>query len=173
MPFEFAILDWMQLHLRGEFLDFLVPRITALGDRGLIWILLAAALLLFPKTRRLGAAVAVALVLEYTVCDLLIKPLFARPRPCDLNAAVGTLIPRPHGHSFPSGHTGSSFAAAFALWRGKSPLGVPALILAALIGFSRLYLYVHFPTDVLGGILVGLAAGYAGEWLTRRSGPGC
>lgn len=167
MPFDFAILDWIQLHLRHGLLDFLAPRITALGDHGFLWIILAAALLLHPKTRRMGKAVALSLLLEFVACDLLIKPLVARPRPCDLNPAVAMLISRPHGHSFPSGHTGASFASAFALWRGKSPLGLPALVLAALIAFTRLYLYVHFPTDVLGGLLLGLAAGWAGERLAR------
>lgn len=168
MPFDFAILDWIQLHLRCGFLDFLAPRITALGDHGFFWILLAAALLLRPKTRRMGAAVALSLLLEFAACDLLIKPLIARPRPCDLNPAVALLIPRPYGCSFPSGHTGASFASAFALLRCKSPLAIPALALATLIALTRLYLYVHFPTDVLGGLLLGLASGWAGERLTRR-----
>ncbi len=161
MPgFDFAILDWIQANLRGELLDSLVPWITALGDNGAVWIALTAALLIFPSTRRIGAAAALALALEFLACDLLLKPFFARMRPCDLNAAVELLIRRPGGHSFPSGHTGSSFAVTTALWRSKSPLWRPSLVLAVLIALSRLYLYVHFPTDVLGGMLLGIATGY-------------
>ena len=168
MPFDFAILDWIQANLRGAFLDFLVPRITALGDHGLLWIALTAVLLLFPRTRRLGAAAAVALLLEFAACDLLLKPLAARPRPCDLNAALALLIPRPGGWSFPSGHTGASFAVTTALWLGKSPLRKPCLALAVLIALSRLYLYVHFPTDVLGGVVLGIVCGWAGQALVEK-----
>ena len=97
--------------------------------------------------------------------DCILKPLFARPRPCDVNTAITILVKRPHGHSFPSGHTASAFAAAFALWLQNRKLGVPALVLAAFIAFTRLYLYVHFPTDVLGGLVLGIALGFFASWL--------
>ena len=106
-----------------------------------------------------------ALVLYLVAGDCILKPLFARPRPCDVNTAITTLVKRPHGHSFPSGHTASAFAAAFALWLQNRKLGVPALVLAAFIAFTRLYLYVHFPTDVLGGLVLGIALGFFASWL--------
>ena len=79
-----------------------------------------------------------------------------------------TLVARPHGWSFPSGHTASGFAAAFALWFQNRKLGTLALLLATFIGFTRLYLYVHFPTDILGGIALGLAAGALGSLLADK-----
>lgn len=108
---------------------------------------------------------ATALVLYLVAGDCILKPLFARPRPCDVNTAITILVKRPHGHSFPSGHTASAFAAAFALWLQNRKLGVPALVLAAFIAFTRLYLYVHFPTDVLGGLVLGIALGALASWL--------
>ena len=91
------------------------------------------------------------------ITNLILKNAVQRIRPCDLNAAVELLIERPHDWSFPSGHTTSSFAAAAALLYANKKMGIPALILASLIAFSRLYLYVHFPTDILAGILIGVA----------------
>ena len=82
-----------------------------------------------------------------------------------MNTAITILVKRPHGHAFPSGHTASAFAAAFALWLQNRKLGVPALVLAAFIAFTRLYLYVHFPTDVLGGLVLGIALGFFASWL--------
>ena len=100
----------------------------------------------------LGLAMALALGLYMLAGHCALKPLFARPRPCDLRPEMLTLVARPHGWSFPSGHTSSAFAAAFALWLQNRRLGVPALVLAGFIGFTRMYLYVHFPTDILGGV---------------------
>lgn len=102
---------------------------------------------------------AVALVLYMAAGHFFLKPLFARPRPCDINTSITMLVARPHGHSFPSGHTASGVAAAYALWLQNRKLGAPALVLAAFIAFTRLYLYVHFPTDVLGGAVLGIALG--------------
>ena len=104
---------------------------------------------------------AVALVLYMAAGHFFLKPLFARPRPCDINTSITILVARPHGHSFPSGHTASGMAAAYALWLQNRKLGAPALVLAAFIAFTRLYLYVHFPTDVLGGAVLGIALGTA------------
>ena len=141
---------------------------TRLGNAGFVWIALAAILLLFRRTRRAGCILALALVCDLVLCNFILKPLVHRVRPCDLLPEVTLLIPHPSDYSFPSGHTASGFAAAFALWFQNRKLGTPALLLAAFIGFTRLYLYVHFPTDILGGIALGLAAGALGSLLADK-----
>ena len=148
-----------------EVLDALAVFLNYAGEHGEIWIAFTLLLLLFRRTRKAGCAMATALVLYLVAGDCILKPLFARPRPCDVNTAITILVKRPHGHSFPSGHTASAFAAAFALWLQNRKLGVPALVLAAFIAFTRLYLYVHFPTDVLGGLVLGLALGALASWI--------
>ena len=163
LSFELTILDWIQTNLRNPIMDLLVPAITTLGNSGLIWIILAGILILMPKYRKVGAAVMAGLVLEVVCCNLVLKPLVARIRPCDVNTAVQLLIPRPDDFSFPSGHTGASFAAAAALFADRNRLWIPSLILALLIAFSRLYLYVHYPTDILAGAAIGMMAGWAGR----------
>lgn len=167
MPFEFAFLDWLQ-QFHNPVLDALAVFLNYAGEHGEIWIAFTLLLLLFRRTRKAGCAMATALVLYLVAGDCILKPLFARPRPCDIRPEMLTLVARPHGWSFPSGHTASGFAAAFALWFQNRRLGVPALVLAAFIGFTRLYLYVHFPTDILGGIALGLAAGALGSPLADK-----
>ena len=164
MPFEFTILDALQA-LRCPVLDALAVFFDAAGAHGELWIAFTAVLLAFRRTRKAGLAMALALCLYMVSGHFILKPLFARPRPCDVNTAITILVKRPHGHSFPSGHTASAFAAAFALWLQNRKLGVPALVLAAFIAFTRLYLYVHFPTDVLGGLVLGIALGFFASWL--------
>lgn len=164
---DFYILDFIQSHLRCGFLDMAMPLITRLGDGGILWILSALLLLLFPKTRKTGAAVAAALVLEALFCNLMLKPLVARTRPYDINTAVQLLIAAPIDFSFPSGHTGASFAAVSALFFRKNRLWIPAVVFALLIGFSRLYLYVHYPTDVLAGVVIGILFGWLGSLLVQ------
>lgn len=172
MNVELEILDGIQMYLRCGILDTVMPLLTALGNHGFLWIVSTIALLLVPKTRRLGMAAAAALVLESLCCNILLKPLIARPRPFDVNTAVQLLIERPTDFSFPSGHTGAAFAVVSALYFGKSRIWIPAFILASLIGFSRLYLYVHYPTDVLAGLLLGMAAGWCGSQLVKSLGRG-
>ena len=183
---ELAVLDWLQalrlggvdpekiekelpyagiLHLRCDFLDAVMPWISRICDHGEIWILLAAVLLLLRKHRWTGMSLSFALILDLICCNIVLKPLVGRVRPFLVNTAVELLTAPPADASFPSGHTAASFAAVFALRASGSPLWKPALVLAAGIAFSRLYLYVHWPTDVLGGILVGAAAGWAGARL--------
>lgn len=160
---EIQILDWIQgLHI--PFLDKAMCFITSLGNAGVIWIVLAFVLIMLPKTRKSGIIVMSALVLDVILCNGILKNLFARVRPCDVNTAVQLLVSRPTDYSFPSGHTAASFAAVSALFfAGEKKLWKPALVLAVLIAFSRLYLYVHYPTDILGGIVVGVACGYVGK----------
>ena len=174
MGIEFKILDFIQ-GMRIPAGDVVMCFITKLGDAGMIWIVLAVILLLIPKTRKTGIVMMAALCIDLVVCNGILKNLFARIRPCDVNTQIQLLIARPDDFSFPSGHTAASFAAVAVLYfSGERKLWKPALALACLIAFSRLYLYVHYPTDILGGILVGIAAGYAGnviicmEWKKRH-----
>ncbi len=164
---DWAVLNWIQ-NWHTPLADVVMISISRAGDGGMIWILLAVGLLVYPKTRKAGLAVALALLLDLLICNGIIKPLVARPRPCDINVGVDLLISRPWGFSFPSGHTAAAFAAATALWFQKNKLRVPALILACLMGFSRLYLYVHFPTDILGGIVLGVILGASASLLTNK-----
>lgn len=171
LDLELQILGWIAQHLRCGVLDAAVPLITYLGEAGAVWILLALVLLCVPKTRKLGLAVAAALVLDLLLCNIILKPLVARPRPYTyLEVMPELLVPRPRDWSFPSGHTAASFASGFALLFSGSGkrFWVPAMVLAAVIAATRLYLFVHFPTDVLGGILVGFLCGFLGAFLVKK-----
>ena len=165
---ELAVLDWIQAHLRCGFLDAVLPWISWTCDHGEIWILLAAVLLFWKKHRWTGVSVSFALILDLICCNMILKPLVGRIRPFAVNTAVELLTAPPADASFPSGHTAASFAAVFALRAFGSPLWKPAAVLASVIAFSRLYLYVHWPTDVLGGIVVGAVVGTAGAWIAKR-----
>ena len=157
---DLAILDWMQLHVRCEFLDRVMPVLTALGNAGIFWILLTVVLLCTKRYRRLGILCACSLVLDLLVCNLTIKPLVDRVRPFVLSPSAPELLVAPPGDaSFPSGHTAASFAATSALYAGGSRLWIPAAVLSLLIAFSRLYLYVHFPSDVLAAAVLGVLIG--------------
>ena len=163
---ELTILNWIQAHLRCGFLDAVLPAISWTCNHGELWILLAVVLLLVRSQRKYGAAVSCALVLDLISCNLIIKPLVGRVRPFAVNTAVELLVKAPLDASFPSGHTAVSFAAVFALKTAGSPLWKPALAVAVVIALSRLYLYVHWPSDVLAGALLGAAVGWAGAKLT-------
>lgn len=166
---ELGILDWIQSNLRCGALDALMPALSWTCNHGEIWIVLAAVLLAVKRCRRQGLAVGCALVTDLVLCNLILKPLVNRARPFAVHP-VALLIPPPGDASFPSGHTAASFAAVLALKASGSPLWKPALAVAVVMAFSRLYLYVHWPSDVLGGVIVGAAAGYMGAWLARRIG---
>ncbi len=155
---DWAVLHWIRDALHCGVLDFLMPKITALGNGGAVWLAGAAALLFFKKYRKFGIALLAALAIGVLVGNVFLKHLFARPRPCWLeNAAL--LIANPTDYSFPSGHTLSAVIAATVLSLTDYRFGLVAVPLAALIAFSRLYLFVHFPTDVLASVLLGVAIG--------------
>lgn len=165
---EISILNWIQ-SIRTPAGDVLIPLITKSGNSGIVWILLAVLLLIIPRTRKSGVVLAVALCIDVVLCNGILKNLFGRIRPCDINTSIRLLIARPDDFSFPSGHTAASFAAVAALYFvGEKRLWRPALVLAILIAFSRLYLYVHYPTDILGGVATGIFAGYAGYWIVSK-----
>ena len=170
--FDFPILDWIQANIANGFLDFLMPIITAFGNGGIFWMACAAVLLIFPKTRKTGLAMGIALALGLIVCNFILKPVIDRPRPFkvlkDMGIIVELLIKEPGPHSFPSGHTIASFEASVALLLGNRKLGIPAFILAILIAFSRLYLYVHYPTDVIASVILGTLFAFIGHFAAKK-----
>ncbi len=170
---DLPILDWIRANLTCPLLDAIFPAITHLGDAGAIWIALTVLLLLHPKHRQTGIEMAVALLMGLVICNLCMKPLFARMRPYDyqltqLGNTIHLLIPAESDFSFPSGHTIASFEAATVLLRRSRKAGIPAMILASLIAFSRLYLYVHYPTDVLCSLFLGIGIAHLARYFTTR-----
>jgi len=162
--FDLPILDWIQGSLSCPLLDGLMPPVTALGNAGLIWIAAAICMLLSKKHRRAGLAMALSLAMGLVVCNLALKPLCQRVRPYDYQLEVHgrlihLLIAAETDFSFPSGHTIASFEAATVLLVCRRKWGILALALACLIAFSRLYLYVHYPTDVLTSVILGSLIG--------------
>lgn len=168
MVMEFKFLDFLQT-LHFPVMDKMMCFVSKIGNVGMIWILLAVVLFLFPKTRKSALILITALVVDVILCNGILKNLIGRIRPCDVNTAVMLLIPRPSDFSFPSGHTAASFAAVTSLLLAREKmLWKPALLLAVLIAFSRMYLYVHYPTDILGGILVGVLSGWLGYFIFNK-----
>lgn len=158
MNWEFAFLDALQ-SVRTPVLDGIFKNITHLGDGGYFWIALGIILCIWKKTRICGICMLASMAVGGLVTNVTLKPLVARQRPCWINETVDLLIAMPKGYSFPSGHSQCSFVAATAIFWNHKKWGTAALVLAAFIAFSRLYLYVHFPTDVLAGTVIGLVVG--------------
>lgn len=172
MPDVIQQLDWTILHgiqdsLRCGFLDFVMPKITTLGNGGAIWIILAVCLMISRKYRKYGVVMISALAVGALIGNVCIKPLVARARPCWIES-VSLLIQNPGDYSFPSGHTLSSVIGAVVLTAANRKFGWFAIPLAALIAFSRLYLYVHFPSDVLTAAVMGVIIGVAVVKLAKR-----
>jgi undecaprenyl-diphosphatase len=155
--FEASIILWIQENLRG-FMDGFWVLVTHLGDDGILWITIGLALLIWKKTRPIGFTMLIALAIDFLIVNVTLKGLVARPRPFVVNEAIVTLIKKPSPYrSFPSGHTAGSFAAMLALYRWvPKKIGIPAVVLATLVALSRLYVGVHYPTDLVGGFVVGL-----------------
>lgn len=154
--FEASIILWIQENLRGP-LDSVVEFITHLGDDGILWIAMGIVLLFFKKTRPIGFTVLISLLFDFLIINVGLKGLVARPRPFVVNELIEPLVGDVSPYrSFPSGHSGGSFAAMFALYKWvPKKIGIPALVLAAMVALSRLYVGVHYPTDIIGGCIIG------------------
>lgn len=164
---DWAALHWIHDTLRCGIMDFLMSKITTLGNGGAIWIAAAAAMTASKKYRKWGIAMFAALAAGVLVGNVALKPLIARARPCWLES-VPLLIATPTDYSFPSGHTLSSVIGAYMLTAANRRFGWAAIPLAALIGFSRLYLYVHFPSDVLASLVIGTVIGMVTVLATKK-----
>ena len=171
--FDLPILDWIAENMYCAFLDTAMPLITVLGNAGIFWILVAVVLLCIPKYRKVGLSMGAALIMGLLICNITLKPLVARIRPYDFQLEhfqkyIVLLVETPNDYSFPSGHTIASFEAATVLLVKNKKLGIPAMILAVLIAFSRMYLYVHYPTDVLFSVFLGFGIGVLASWLVGK-----
>ena len=171
--FDLPILDWIAAHLHCGFLDWFMPIVTLLGDAGIFWIACAVVLIFIPKYRKAGLSMGLALLMGLVVCNLTMKPLFARIRPYDFQLehygkVIPLIIEAQHDFSFPSGHTIASFEASVVLLKNSKKMGIPAFILAILVSFSRLSLYVHYPTDVIVSVILGTIFAFIGDAIAQR-----
>lgn len=158
LSIDIWILEFIQTHMHNPFLDRVIPLITKLGNIGFIWITISVIFILSKKYRRVGIFAIYSLLIAAILGEGLIKNIIARPRPFIEILNINLLIQKPTSYSFPSGHTASSFAAVIAYVKmiDNKRIVIPLVLLACLMAFSRLYLIVHYPTDILGGILLGL-----------------
>ena len=163
-----GLLLLIQEYVRTPLLDKIMIFITSLGNGGMIWIAATILLLIPKKTRKVGIMSGVALLGSLIINNHIIKNIVQRPRPFVTFTDLQILIPTPSEFSFPSGHTSSSFAAAGVFYSNlPKKFGVPAVILAGLIGLSRLYVGVHYPTDVIAGIVMGILLSFMAERLVN------
>lgn len=162
---EADILLWIQNNIRNDVLTPIFRFITTLGNAGVIWIVLSVGLLIPKKTRRVGALALVSLVFSALIDNVILKNVVARTRPHDVIEGLTSLVGAQKDYSFPSGHTGSAFAAAVVMFLGlPKKCGIPILVFACLMGLSRLYVGVHYPSDVLGGVLIGTGIALFTYW---------
>lgn len=171
--FDAGALLYIQDYLRCPLMNGIMVFITRLGNSGFIWILTGVVLLFPKKTRRGGVDLLICIAFAFVLNDLVLKPIIARPRPFESIESLRILITAPSSYSFPSGHANASFAAAYALTRAFGKKGAWAYVLAVLIAFSRCYVGVHYPSDVLAGMAVGtLCAALAYALSQRCKAPG-
>ena len=173
VSFDLPILDWIAANLWCPVLDTIMPIITMFGDGGIFWIAISVILMITKKYRKTGLSMAFALTMGLLVCNIILKPGVARIRPYDFQMQyfakeIQLIAGGMHDFSFPSGHTIASFEACTALMLGNKKFGIPATILAILVAFSRLYLYLHYPTDVLVSIVLGTIFGILGHYLAQK-----
>ena len=153
---DFSVLDFIQSTMKCAFMDFVMAFFSYIGESGGIWIICALILLCFRKTRATGVMVLCAMAAGYIIGEIGLKNIICRPRPFIIKPDVVPNVIPPLNYSFPSGHSCSSFAAATVLIMRDKRIGIPSLCAAFLIAFSRLYNYVHFPSDVICGVILGI-----------------
>ena len=168
LDFELGILNFIHDTFTGPLLDKVMLVISNFGYKGISWMVLALILLMFKKTRQLGLSVAIALLLGLLFGNLVIKNVVARARPYEYNTEINLLVNRLSDYSFPSGHTLAAFEVTTCIFIRHKKWGIAVLILALAISFSRLYLYVHFPSDILAGMVLGITFAIIGTLIANK-----
>jgi len=154
--FDIGILNFINDYFHNPIMDKIMTTITSIGNAGFIWIVIALILIIIPKYREVGIMTACALILNAILGEVILKNIVERSRPFNILDDIILLIKTPTSFSFPSGHTASSFAAVGIIGVMIKKYKWYALSLAILIAFSRIYLFVHYPTDIIGGIILGI-----------------
>lgn len=167
--FDKYILEFIRNNFSGGINDKIFASITVLGNAGIFWIAVSAVLIIKPETRKVGLSALLAIIIGFILGNLLIKTSVERLRPYQLDETIRLIIKAPSEYSFPSGHTLCSFGCATAIFINRKKLGAAMLVIASLIAFSRLYLYVHYPTDVVGGILLGILTANLADYIVNKS----
>ena len=166
---ESNIVLFVQEKFRFDWLNPVMKFITSLGDKGVLPIAVIIFFLIFKKTRKVGITAGLSLVLEGILINFVIKKLVGRPRPYEVNEAIEYIIKRLSDYSYPSGHTGCMFAVASVIFlMMPKKASIPAMVIASLVGISRLYVGVHYPTDIIGGFLVGMFTGFVAKYVVER-----
>lgn len=153
---DFSLLYWIQENLRADWLDAVCAFLSWAFGFGIPWIVLGAVMFFFKKTRAAGVMLITAVALTFFFNEVAIKNAVCRERPCVIDQTIELAVKRPTSYSFPSGHSSSVFAAVGVLLFKHKKAGIPMLLFAIFMGFSRMYLFVHFPTDVLAGAVLGI-----------------
>lgn len=166
---DINILLYIQDVIRNDVLTPFFRVVTGLGNAGFIWIVISILLLFSEKTRKTGIISIVALLMSLCINNFILKNLVARTRPYDAYGALVPLVAKPMDFSFPSGHSGSSFSSAGVFVRKlPKPIGILLFVLAVLIALSRLYVGVHYPSDVIAGTIIGILISYMAEFAVER-----
>lgn len=164
---EFTILHAIQ-NLHNPLLDSIMVFLSTIANSGEVWIVIGILLLIFKKSRKTGVVVLLSLLFMLVTSNIVLKNVVMRDRPCWIDQTVQLLIDIPKDYSFPSGHTMAGFASATSIFFYHKRLGIAAYVLASSIAFSRLYLFVHFPTDILGGLIIGIALAFLARWIVEK-----
>lgn len=182
LGFDLSVFEWVQ-GIRTPILTVLMKVITTLGDEGILFIVIGLVLLITKKYRKIGLAILVSLVVMLIFNNFVLKEIFARERPFNLFATFPEkyadwggeaaryiypdFVKAPHSYSFPSGHTSSAFAAGVAVLLLNRKFGIPATIFAFVMGFTRIYVGVHYATDVISAAIVGIIYAVAGVIIAK------
>ena len=164
---ELQILHMIQ-ELHRDWLNPIMIFFSVIGEHGLCWIVVSIVLAVIPRTRKCGLVMMASMALTFLLGNVFLKNVIARPRPCAVDGSVTLLVPFPSEYSFPSGHTSNGFSAAGVIFAYYHKPGIVALLIAAIIAFSRMYLFVHYPTDIVGGMILGTLDACIVLWFARN-----
>lgn len=169
LEWDAGVLLWIQENMRTELMTVIMKSITRLGDAGCLWIVLSVLFLVLNKTRRVGVASSLAMIFTFITVNLGIKNIVARIRPYEVVDGLNRLVEAQSDYSFPSGHTAHAFAVGVViLIMMPKKVGVPIFIISVLMAYSRLYIGVHYPTDVIGGAIIGTLMGLLSVYLVNN-----